>query len=435
MFFACGMQQRRLLVLVVTALAALLVSGCGGDGAGQEENSAEDIATTSEDTEQATTTGDTGQAPEDALTAALEKSFEESGAPGVVAAVQTPDYTWVETRGVADRTSEEPMTPDVYHRIGSVNKTFTGTLLLQAEAEGLLSLDDTIDRYVDGVPNGDKITLRQMADHTSGVADYSQTEQFDDELASDPYQVWEPEQLVQIGLKDSPLFDPGTEWQYSNTNYILLGLVLEQVTGETIGQLYRERIIEPLGLQGTSFPDLADSSLPDPHAQGYTLKGQSSGGEPLDTTDWNFSWAWTAGEMISTVEDLLAYGRALGTGEGLFSPEQQAERLDSFIRDLPPFNQPPLNGDAGYGIGLTYDRGWIGHGGEIDGYNTQLFYHPELDAVVAVAVNSDISSGDCPEDRPTMEEGPHDVPCAGPADRIFRELAEALGKPAPAADQ
>ena len=435
MFFACGIQQRRLLlVLVVTMLAALLVSGCGGDGAGQED-SVDDTTTTAEDTEQAITTEDSGQVPVDALNAALEKSFEESGAPGVVAAVQTPEYTWIRALGVADRTSEEPMTSDVHHQIGSVNKTFTGTLLLQAEAEGLLSLDDTIDRYVDGVPNGDKITLRQMADHTSGVADYSQTEQFDDELTTDPYQVWEPEQLVQIGLKDSPLFDPGTEWQYSNTNYILLGLVLEQVTDETIGQLYRERIIEPLGLRDTSFPDRANSSLPEPHAQGYTLKGQSSGGEPLDTTDWNFSWAWTAGEMISTVEDLLAYGRALGTGEGLFSPEQQAERLDSFIRDLPPFNQPPLNGDAGYGIGLTYDRGWIGHGGEIDGYNTQLFYHPELDAVVAVAVNSDISSGDCPEDRPTMEEGPHDVPCAGPADRVFRELAEALGRPAPAPTQ
>jgi D-alanyl-D-alanine carboxypeptidase len=122
----------------------------------------------------------------------------------------------------------------------------------------------------------------------------------------------------------------------------------------------------------------------------------------------------------------------LGTGEGLLSPEQQAERLDSFNRDLPPFNQPPLNGDEGYGIGLTYDRGWIGHGGEIDGYNTQLLYHPELDAVVTVEVKSDISSGDCPEDRPTMEDGPQDLPCAGPADRIFRELAEALGKPAPA---
>jgi D-alanyl-D-alanine carboxypeptidase len=137
--------------------------------------------------------------------------------------------------------------------------------------------------------------------------------------------------------------------------------------------------------------------------------------------------------MISTVEDLLAYGRALGTGEGLFSPEQQAERLDSFIRDLPPFNQPPLNGDAGYGIGLTYDRGWIGHGGEIDGYNTQLFYHPELDAVVAVAVNSDISSGDCPVDRKSrrpwrMTDDEVTLTCARPETDLQRARRGALRK-------
>jgi D-alanyl-D-alanine carboxypeptidase len=160
------------MVLVVTALAALLVSGCGGDGAGQED-SVEDTTTT-EDTEQATTTGASGQVPVDALNAALEKSFEESGAPGVVAAVQTPEDTWVETRGVADLSSEKPMTPDVHHRIGSVTKTFTISVLLQAAAEGLLSLDDTIGQYVDGVPNGDKITLRQMANMTSGVANYTE---------------------------------------------------------------------------------------------------------------------------------------------------------------------------------------------------------------------------------------------------------------------
>src|SRR5919112_3281122 len=436
MFFACGMRQRWLMVLVVTALAALLVSGCGGDGASQEEqDSAEDTVTTTEDTEQATTTGGGEQASEDALNAALEKSFEESGAPGVVAAVQTPEYTWIRALGVADRTSENPMTPDVHHRIGSVTKTFTGTLLLQAEAEGLLSLDDTIDRYVDAVPNRDKITLRQLADHTSGVADYSQTEQFDDELASDPYQVWEPEQLVQSGLKDSPLFDPGTEWQYSNTNYILLGLVLEQVTGETIGELYRERIIEPLGLQGTSFPDLADSSLPDPHAQGYTLQGQSSGGEPRNATDWNASWTWTAGIMISTVDDLLAYGRALGTGKGLLSPAQQDERIDSLVSDVPPFDQPPLKGDFGYGLGLMKEHGSIGHGGELPGYNTALYYKRELDAVLVVETNSDIFSGDCPEGRPTMKDGPQNIPCDVPASRTFKGIAKALGEPAPAADQ
>ena len=117
MFLPCGMHQRWLMVLVVTALAAVLVSSCGGGGGSQE---GEDAAT------------DTTTTTEDALNAALDQSFEESGAPGVVAAVQTPQYTWVRALGVADRTSEEPMTPDVHHRIGSVTKTFTSSLLLQA---------------------------------------------------------------------------------------------------------------------------------------------------------------------------------------------------------------------------------------------------------------------------------------------------------------
>ena len=129
--------------LVVTVLVLLLVSGCGGGGGGQEKEQAEEE-----------------QASEDDLNAALERSFSETGAPGVVAAVQTPEDTWVGTLGVADLSSEEPMTPDVHQRIGSVNKTFTVSLLLQAEADGLLSLDDTIDRYVEDVPNGDQITLR-----------------------------------------------------------------------------------------------------------------------------------------------------------------------------------------------------------------------------------------------------------------------------------
>ena len=165
------------------------------------------------------------------LQAAFEKSFRDSGAPGAIVAVRTPEGTWVSARGVADLSSGEPMKPEMYHRIGSVTKTFTVTLLLQAEAQGLLSLDDTIDQYVKGVPNGDEITLRQMANMTSGIADYTGNEQFLDEVFSDPERVWTPQELVRIGIEDSPMFDPGTAWFYSNTNYVLLGLVLEQEGG------------------------------------------------------------------------------------------------------------------------------------------------------------------------------------------------------------
>jgi D-alanyl-D-alanine carboxypeptidase len=259
---------------------------------------------------------------------------------------------------------------------------------------------------------------------TSGLASYTFDEQFQNELFSNPERIWTPEEVVQIGIEDSPAFDPGTEFQYSNTNTVLLGLVLQQVTGEPIGELYRERIIEPLGLQETSFPN-TDPSLPDPHAQGYTLQGQDDG-EPVDATDWNPSWGWTAGAMISTVDDLLVYGRALGTGEGLLSPEQQAERLDGFLSD----DIPPNNADRAYGLGLGREYGWLGHTGELPGFNTAVYYSPELDATVVVEVNSDIPSGDCPDDRPTMTDSTHeDIPCADPAVRIFGELAEALGQP------
>jgi D-alanyl-D-alanine carboxypeptidase len=403
----------------VAALAFLLTSGCGGGGGGQEEEQEEEEQASEENVLES----------QDALNAALENSFEESGAPGVVAAVQTPEDTWVGTLGVADLASEEPMTADVHQRIGSVNKTFTVSLLLQAAADGLLSLDDTIDQYVEDVPNGDEITLRQMANMTSGIASYTFNEQWQNELFSDPQRIWRPEELVQVGIADSPAFDPGTEFQYSNTNTVLLGLVLEQVSGKPVGDLFREGIIEPLGLRGTSFPNAADSSLPEPHPQGYTLQGQDDG-EPLNATDWNPSWGWTAGAMISTVEDLLVYGRALGTGEGLLPPEQQAERLNSFLSE----DLPPNSADRAYGLGLGREYGWLGHTGELPGFNTAVYYHPELDATVVVEVNSDIPSGDCPDDRPTMTDSPHDIPCADPAVRIFRALAEALGQPVPGSD-
>ena len=393
--------------LVVAALALLLASGCGGGGGQEEEQASEDALE-----------------PQDALNAALEQSFSESGAPGVIAAVQTPEDTWVGTLGVADLSSEEPMSADMHQRIGSVTKTFTVSLLLQAAADGLLSLDDTIDRYVENVPNGDEITLRQMANMTSGIASYTFNEQWQDELFSSPERVWKPQELAQIGIEDSPAFDPGTEFQYSNTNTVLLGLVLEQVSGKPIGDLYREGIIEPLGLQQTSFPN-ADPAFPDPHPQGYTLQGQADG-EVGNATDWNPSWGWTAGGMISTVDDLLVYGRALGTGEGLLPPELQAQRLNSFPGD----EVPPNSAERAYGLGLGREYGWLGHTGELPGFNTAVYYHPELDATVVVEVNSDIPSGDCPPDRPTMTDAPHeDIPCADPAVRIFGALAEALGEP------
>jgi D-alanyl-D-alanine carboxypeptidase len=192
MFSKITYQRAWKVGIFVTVLVLLLGMGCSG-GSGRKVSG-----------EGKHTAGGSEQAPTADLDAALKKSFKESDAPGVVAAVQTPEYTWVRALGVADRASGDPMTPEVHHRIGSITKTFTATLLLQAADEGLLSLDDTIDQYIKGAPNGDKITLRQMADMTSGIASYTEDEQWVKEWLSDPTRVWAPEELARIGIKESP---------------------------------------------------------------------------------------------------------------------------------------------------------------------------------------------------------------------------------------
>src|ERR687890_481655 len=166
-------MRRSVLLLATLATAVLLASGVALAESPSANNPGKHPAAGSH------AKGGGKQATMADLDAALKKSFKQSDAPGVVAAVQTPRYTWVRALGVRNRTTKKPMTTEVYHRIGSVTKTFTATLLLQAEGDGLLSLDDTIDQYIKGVPNGDEITLRQMATMTSGIATYSENRKFD----------------------------------------------------------------------------------------------------------------------------------------------------------------------------------------------------------------------------------------------------------------
>jgi D-alanyl-D-alanine carboxypeptidase len=196
-------MNRRLTVLLVGAAIVVGVSLLGACRSKEASSSRTPRGDSSTTTQKQGSKGD--------LDAALKKSFKESGAPGVVAAVRTPEGPWVGTLGVADLASKEPMQADMHHRIGSVTKTFTVSLLLQAAADGLLSLDDTIDQYVDGVPNGDSITLRQMANMSSGIASYTDNKHWQDKFSSAPEQVWTPEELMQFGIEDSPAFDPGTK--------------------------------------------------------------------------------------------------------------------------------------------------------------------------------------------------------------------------------
>ena len=351
----------------------------------------------------------------DELRLAAEAGFDMASAPGAVVGVQTPDGTWTEAFGVADPATGTPLEVDDIFRIGSITKTFTGSLVLQLVESGELSLDDTIDQYVDGVPNGDEVTIRMLLNMTSGIASYGLNEDWVNTYETAPTTAWTPDQLLDAGFSVSPLFAPGAEFNYSNTNFILLGEVIEEVTGEPYPDVLEAQILEPLSLTDTYFPD--SSELPDPHPKGFSLQGTPDDSqEPVDATDWSPTAAWTAGQIVSTVDDMLLWGHALVTGQGILDEEMSIERLTSFPED------------EGYGYAMGCLGGWVGHTGEIAGFNTTVYHDTTSDTTVIVIVTSDIPSGDCTVSK-TLADNTTAMPCMSPATRIFVSLSKALGHP------
>lgn len=349
---------------------------------------------------------------------ALEKAAREgllnASSEGAIIAVRTPQGTWIKALGLADKATNTPMSDTMYSRIGSVTKTFTGTLVLQLVQDGRLSLDDPIGKYFPDIPRGNDVTVRMLMNMTSGIASYSLDPTFQREIFSDPTKQWNPDQLIAMGLALPRPFEPGAEFDYSNTNTLILGRLVEKLTGTSYAEALKARIIDPLHLTGTSLPG-PEGALPSPHPTGLTLQGLPDGQTtPQDATAWNPSWGWAAGALTSTASDLLVYGRALGTGQGLLDERTQALRYAS------------IPGPAGYGLAVGCIDGWLGHTGEIPGFNATLYYDTRSDTTIAVMVNSDILSGDCTR-TPTLPGGPRQLPCMDPAGRIFVSLSAALG--------
>ncbi|MFC9844905.1 serine hydrolase domain-containing protein [Streptomyces sp. NPDC060223] len=313
------------------------------------------------------------------LDAAIEKVRRQADIPGVVVGLWMPGKgSYVRATGVADTATGEPMTTDKFFRIGSETKTFTVTALLQLVDEGRIGLDDPISAYVDGVPGGDGITLRQLAEMRSGLFPYSADDDFVHDLLSDPSRSFTPQEVLAYGFKHANTFEPGTAFQYSNSNLVLLGLVIEKVTGHRLARVIERQVLRPAHLRHTLLPSGAE--FPEPHPRGYT--NQTLSGEVADSTDWNPSWGWAAGAMISNLHDLRRWAKIVATGE-LLSPETQAERLKTL-----PTGFPGLS----YGLGIFKSGGWIGHNGSIPGYETVTVYLPSQHATLVIMINTDITT-------------------------------------------
>ncbi|MEU6097628.1 serine hydrolase domain-containing protein [Streptomyces sp. NPDC047079] len=320
------------------------------------------------------------------LDAAVRGIMKEARVPGVTVGLWMPGKgTYVRAFGIADQHNGLPMAPDLYMRIGSETKTFTVTALLQLADRGRVALDDPIGKYVDGVPGGSRITLRQLAGMRSGLFNYSEDEAFFRALTSDPRRSFTPRQLLGYSFKHPALFPPGQKVDYSNTNLLLLGLVVEKAGGRPLGDYIRDNILRPAGLGHTLFP--SDAAFPGPHAQGYT--NQTASGEIENATDWNPSWAWAAGAMISDLRDLRVWARTVATGtlpDGtpLISRALQRQRLTVRPTAIP---------GAGYGLGVFDVNGWIGHNGSLPGYESLTVHLPSARATLVVLLNTDIDHG------------------------------------------
>jgi D-alanyl-D-alanine carboxypeptidase len=192
--------------------------------------------------------------------AAARASFAKAFAPGAIVGVRTPEGTWTAAYGVADPKAGTPMTVAMHTRIGSITKTFTGTVIMRLVQDHKVSLDDPIEKYVSGVPNGNSITLRQLANMTSGIASYTRSATFTDTYFAKPETVFTPDQLLKVGIAASPLFPPGAQFDYSNTNTILLGMVIEKVTGKPVAEAFDAMVFKPLKLLNTSWPGQVDEN-------------------------------------------------------------------------------------------------------------------------------------------------------------------------------
>ncbi|MFE7583053.1 serine hydrolase domain-containing protein [Streptomyces gardneri] len=328
-------------------------------------------------------------ATQQALRAAVD-----AGVPGAVAQARDGKRSWTGTAGVRKG--------DDRYRVGSITKTFVATVLLQLQAEGRIDLDDQVEKWLPGVVQGNghdgrKITVRQLLNHTSGVYSVTSDAGFQEKIfgpgfLEHRYDRWTPRQLVGIAMTHAPDFAPGTDWNYSNTNYVLAGMVIEKVTGRPYGKAVENRIIKPLKLRATSVPG-TDVRMPKPSSPAYSKLYADPNAQVHDVSRLSPTLAYSAGEMISDSNDLQTFYRALLKGKLL--PKAELREMTTTI----PIS-PDLPG-AGYGLGLMKQKlscgkeVW-GHGGGIHGSSSDAQVTRDGSHSIALNFNADWTGDSLP---------------------------------------
>ncbi|WPO76610.1 serine hydrolase domain-containing protein [Streptomyces sp. KN37] len=274
--------------------------------------------------------------------------------------------------GTAELGTDRPVPDHGYFRMGSNTKTFVSTVVLQLVGEGRIRLDDTVHQWLPGVVEGNghdgrRITVRQLLQHTSGLPDYAAALPVLDEKKFQEHRFdhYAPRDLVGLALRDKPLFEPSKGWGYSNTGYVLAGMIIEEATGRHWSEEVRARIIEPLGLKHTFSPGRR-TGLPQPHAKGYHQF--KPGGPLIDSIELSMTWGDAAGDLITTRNDLTRFWQRLLGGK-LLKPRQMAQMLTTV--PAPEEGETSVRQEMGLGIfktRLSCGGSYWGHGGTTLGH-------------------------------------------------------------------
>ena len=363
---ALSWQVLRLLSITVFLTIGPALTGCSN---GEEVNKDEEATTPSSEKVQS----------------ALEQAVA-AGIPGIAVEIVGPEGSEFLTAGVASLEAERPLTPEDRFRIASVTKAFTAAVVMELVEEGTLSLDDSVENWAPGLlVEGDSITVRYLLAHTSGLPDYTKDEEFIEAFVAG--EDLPPQRLVSFVSSKSLAFEPGTTYEYSDTDNIVLGMIVEAATGHSYEQELRSRVFEPLGLRSTVLPD--GPAMPDPHAEGYQYPPESDGAGELDdvTTAIDPAAAWASGALVSTPSDLSRFFGGLLGGElvGEDTLEQMKEALAGE-------GSPSGPGTKRAGLGffsyeLPCGEVW-GHTGQFPGYQVFGAASPDGRGGLAMMANA-----------------------------------------------
>ena len=348
-----------------------------------------------------------------ALQTMVDATARDMLIPGAVVLLRTPQGDFTAAYGTTELGTTSPPAAGTSFRIASNTKTMTAAVIVQLAQEGKLKFSDPVSNYVGGVPNGDHITIAELLDMRSGLYNFLNAPELSESADHDMTRVWTPAEVLAIAFAHPPNFSPGAEYEYNNTNYVLLGLIVEKAGHTTLAQAMQDRLFGPLGLRHTELPPSSVNAIPAPYSHGYlygsasvafvgeppysgATKAAARAGtlKPTDFTRLNHSFAWAAGGAISTADDCAIWIQALVSGR-VFDAEYQQLWLDSLKPEDP---SKPEGQQYGYGISrLSWgpDAMYF-HGGETAGYNSFIGYDPVNRVTLIVWTSLTVSLDDKP---------------------------------------